>query len=103
LELIPEEIRKKLRKLGETDGVDLGKTRIPLKLFNPSGAGTWWLWEYDGEDTLFGICELFEKELGYASLSELKALRCPPFGLPLERDLFWDESKTAKDVLEGKV
>lgn len=34
----------------------------------------WHLMEYDGEDTYYGLAEIFEKELGYISKSELRDL-----------------------------
>lgn len=61
-----------------------------VKLFG-SGRWTWYVTEFDGEDTMFGYvlsglgqdCD----ELGYFSLAELESLSFPPFGLPIERDL----------------
>lgn len=42
----------------------------------------------DGDWHLFGKATLgFEWEWGYTLLSEIEALRFPPFGLPAERDL----------------
>ena len=66
------------------------KTEIAVvKYFNPSGAGTWYFSEYDDEEGLFyGLCEIHEAEHGYVDLKELRDLRCPPFGLPIERD-YW--------------
>lgn len=58
-----------------------------VKFFNPLGAGRWLFTELmeDG-DTLFGLCDLGEPELGYASLAEIEAVRLP-MGLGVERDL----------------
>jgi hypothetical protein len=61
-----------------------------VKLFNPSGLGTWYLSELNPEtNEAFGLCCLQEKELGYVSIDELKEIKCPPFGLPIERDKFF--------------
>ena len=58
-----------------------------LKLFNPLGAATWLATELgeDG-DTLFGLADLGFgcPELGYFSLSEIRAIRLP-YGLWIER------------------
>lgn len=65
--------------------------RVPvLKMFNPCGAATWLFSEMDG-DQLFGLCDLGmgTPELGYASLSEMMAIKLP-FGLKIERDLHFD-------------
>lgn len=61
-----------------------------VKLFNPTGAGTWYLSEYDPETrTAFGITNLgYGPELGYVSMEELCALR-GMFNLPIERDIHW--------------
>lgn len=61
-----------------------------IKLFNPTGAGTWYLSEYDAADRLaYGVADLgYGGELGYMSMEELVSFR-GRFGLPLERDLNW--------------
>ncbi|ATG41935.1 DUF2958 domain-containing protein [Phaeobacter piscinae] len=69
-----------------------------VKLFNPSGLGTWLLTELDPEcpDIAFGLCDLGHPELGSVSISELESVR-GPFGLGIERDRHW----TAKMTLNG--
>lgn len=60
-----------------------------VKFFNPIGAATWLFSELDADgDTLFGLCDLGFgcPELGFASLSEIAAVRLP-LGLGIERDL----------------
>ena len=59
-----------------------------VKFFNPGGMGTWLFSELDPEDsdTIFGLADLGEPELGYASLSEIASVRLR-FGLGIERDL----------------
>jgi len=60
-----------------------------VKLFNPTGIGTWYIAAYDpATREAFGAVDLYEFELGYFSLAELTAFR-GRFGLPLERDLHW--------------
>ncbi len=44
--------------------------------------------DHDG-DTLFGLADLGEPELGSFSLSELAAVRLP-FGMGIERDLLFE-------------
>ena len=70
-------------QLGTEDGI------ARVKLFNPTGIGTWYISEYDPETrTAFGLADLGEPELGYFDMQELTEFR-GRFGLPLERDLFW--------------
>ena len=70
-----------------------------VKLFG-GGACTWLLSQmYPNGDTLYGLCDIGHgtPEMGTVSLSELKALRFPPFGLGVERDLYF---KADKDLIE---
>lgn len=57
-----------------------------VRLFVPWGAGTWYVTEFDGADTCFGVVDLHETELGYFSLREFEHIRGPG-GLRIERDL----------------
>ena len=74
-----------------------------VKFFG-GGRWTWLATEYDGDDTFFGyvisglgaVCD----EFGYFSRSELEALRFPPFGLAIERDLHFTPC-TVRDYLGG--
>lgn len=60
-----------------------------IKLFNPTGAGTWYIAEYDETTrTAYGLADIQEAELGYISMQELVSYR-GRFGLPIERDLSW--------------
>jgi len=60
-----------------------------VKLFNPTGAGTWYLAAYDPATRIaFGAANIFEFELGDIGLAELVEFR-GRFGLPIERDLHW--------------
>lgn len=67
-----------------------------LKLFNPCGAATWLLSEYDADNQVFfGLCDLGigSPELGYVSLDELLEIKLP-FGLTIERDMSWEPEHT---------
>ncbi len=71
---------------------------VHIKLFAPSM--TWYLTEFsevapDGCPWLaFGYvrneAEPDYSEWGYVSIDELRDIHCPPFGLPIERDLYWE-------------
>ena len=67
-----------------------GKThyefKAVLKLFNPTGIGTWYLSELNPENNnAFGLCCLQEEEFGYVNLDELLGFK-GQFGLGIERD-----------------
>ena len=61
-----------------------------VKLFNPTGAGTWYLAGYDPQDRVaWGLADLgMEPEYGCIGMEELVEFR-GRFGLPIERDLHW--------------
>jgi hypothetical protein len=61
-----------------------------VKFFNPLGEGVWLATELDADgDTLFGLADLGEPELGSFSLAEIAAVRLP-FGLGIERDSLFE-------------
>jgi Protein of unknown function (DUF2958) len=75
---------------------------VVLKLFNPTGAGTWYLTEADlDEGVAFGYCVIHEGELGYVSLRELREYK-GVFGLGIERDEGFDGA-TLADVMVGRA
>ena len=64
-----------------------------VKLFNPTGIGTWYLSELDPYTNIaFGVCDLGCPELGSVSIDEIQSLELP-FGLTIERDKFFDSNK----------
>ena len=81
------------------------EVKVPVKLFSPVGAATWWLTEYDpDEDRAFGYCDLGHgcAELGYVSITELREVTLP-FGLCIERDIHWDPETTLEAVMAGEA
>lgn len=90
--------RARLPELGVQDG--LGDEAVAYVKFFGGGRWTWFVTEYDGDDTMFGLvvsglgpdCD----ELTYFELSALKALRFPPFGLPIERDRHFEPTTLGK-------
>jgi hypothetical protein len=70
-----------------------------VRLFNPTGAGTWWIAAYDADNMLaWGVAEIHEREVGSLSIRELVEFR-GRFGLPIERDLHY-RPMTIAAVLE---
>lgn len=90
MKLLTKEIEKKMPALYSQDGKG-DEAIVHVKFFNPCGAATWFLTEYDPEDRIFfGLCDLYGDggELGNVSLDELESVRLP-FGLKIERDIHW--------------
>jgi hypothetical protein len=83
-------------------GSDLENQMVVAKIFNPYGRGVWYLLNSDPEDPdyIWAIVDLFEPEMGSVSRSELQTVKVPPFGLGLERDIYFSP-KPAKEVFEG--
>ncbi len=96
MKLMTKELLEKLPKLGETENQ---KDPVALvKFFTPWSNWTWYVTEYDGEDTFFGLVHGFEEEFGYFSLKELQSLK-GPLGLGIERDLYW-QPKPISQILK---
>ena len=85
MKLLTQELLNKIPPLYAQDGKG-GQSIVYTKYFTPDSSWTWYITEYDGEDTFFGLVDGHCKELGYFSLSELEELT-GPMGLPIERDL----------------
>jgi hypothetical protein len=68
------------------------------KFFLCWGAWTSYVLEYDGEDTCFGIVinGSGEGEYGYFSLKELQSIKAGPFGISVERDMYFDPCKVGE-------
>ncbi len=101
--LITKEILKLLPPLYANEDKKPEETKVPLKLFNPVGRGTWYITEYSPEEDMgFGWCDLGEPELGYVSLAELRSVKLR-FGLTIERDAHWDPNTTLAQVQKGEA
>ena len=86
MKLLTKELRQKLPPLYSCE-----KCTDPIvhaKFFTPDSSWTWFVLEFDGEDTFFGYVVGLECELVYFSLEELESVR-GPLGLAVERDLYF--------------
>ena len=77
-----------------------------LKLFNPTGIGTWYLSELNpANNNAFGLCCLTEEEFGYINLDELLSFK-GQMGLGIERDRYFkpktfDECKQKENLMKA--
>ncbi len=92
--LLTKAIKKRFEKVGrqaeEKDPI------VICKFFNPAGVGTWYMTEYEPEEGLFFGFAHFEDgngEWGYSSQAEIESFRDQRFGLPIERDKWFDEQR----------
>jgi hypothetical protein len=84
--LLTPKLRKRLLANGRRRGLDHAPV---VKFFNPLGIGTWLATELDEDgDTLFGLADLGDPELGSFSLAEMEALELP-LGISIERDILF--------------
>lgn len=74
----------------------------PVVKFFGGSACTWLISEMDEDEIMFGLCDLGfgTPELGSVSYAELKDIRFPPFGLPVERDMHWTANKTLTEYAD---
>ena len=108
MKLLTKAIREKLLKNGRitADCLDAeeadGSTpdfKPVVKFFTPFSNCTWLLTELDScGDRAFGLCDLGMQspELGYVLISELESIK-GPFGLGVERDLYWTPRHTLSE------
>lgn len=86
MKLLTKELRKQLPALGATE--TQADPQVICKFFTPDSSWSWYMTEFDQDDTFFGLVVGFEIELGYISLSELETTT-GPLGLHVERDLYF--------------
>ena len=101
MQLLTKEIKAKLIKNHQKQAIASLKDKYiefkPVVKYFGGSSCTWLITEMlDDDDTLFALCDLGLgcPELGYVSLRELESLKFPPFGLGVERDLYFTASKT---------
>lgn len=93
MKLLTEELRKTIPPLYSTEHEEDPLVRV--NFFTPDSNWTWYVLEFDGEDTFFGLVEGFATELGYFSLSEMESAR-GPLGMSIERDLYFKPTPLSK-------
>ena len=89
MKILTKEVLDAFAKQGKTGNKSAKDIKIVLKLFNPTGAGTWYLYEKEDDDIYWGFVNLGDSEMsecGTVSMSELMAYR-GTFGLGIERDM----------------
>ena len=96
MELLTKDIKNKLPKLGETDGMGIEAT-VQVKFFTPWTGWTWYATEFDGKETFFGYVEGLDNEFGYFTLTELESVEGPA-GLKIERDIMFEPTKLKEIV-----
>jgi hypothetical protein len=69
-----------------------------VRLFNPTGSGTWFIAAYDPDTGIaWGGVDMQTRDIGSFSMTELVDFR-GRFGLPIERDLHYQGKTTMADL-----
>tara|TARA_R100001244_G_scaffold132136_1_gene107248 strand:- start:1031 stop:1345 length:315 start_codon:yes stop_codon:yes gene_type:complete len=93
MKLLTEKHIEQLRKNYEIRIKNDESSPAVVKLFNPCGAGTWYVSELAPDnDTAYGLAHITDNDFGMFSLKELESIKCPPFSLPIERDTSFPEN-----------
>ena len=99
MQLMTKELEKQLDKNAQLPEEE---RKVVVKYFTPDANATWWISERDPHDPdrLFGLCDLGLgfPELGYVLLSEVSTLK-GALGLPVERDLYWDQKQLLSETV----
>jgi hypothetical protein len=102
MKILTKEVLNAFAKQGKTGNKSAKDIKIVLKLFNPTGAGTWYLYEKEDDDIYWCFANLGDPEMaecGTVSMSELMAFK-GRFGLGIERDMhFTPLSRSLEDVI----
>ncbi len=103
MKLITKAIENAFAKQGDTSQKSMADIKIVMKLFNPMGAGTWYLYEHVEDDIYMCFANLGDPmcaERGTVSMTEIESVRLP-FGMSIERDMHFDPlSITLKEVYD---
>lgn len=105
MKIFTQAIQNAFKKQGKTGSKSMKDIRIICKLFNPGGAGTWYLYEQEDEDIFWAFVNLGDRECaecGTISMSELLAFR-GAWGLKIERDKFFEPFSMTLEEVYNKV
>ena len=105
MKIITKAIEQAFEKQGYTGDKETKDIKIVMKLFNPTGAGTWYLYEKEDEDIYWCFANLGDLEMaecGTVSMNELMAFR-GQFGLGIERDMHFEPLFMSLEEVMNKV
>lgn len=103
MKILTKAIEKAFAKQGKTGNKSMSEIKIVMKLFG-GGACSWYLYEKIDDDTYMAFVNMGDSQMaecGYVSMSEIMSIKFPPFGLGVERDMYFEPlSRTLKDVID---
>jgi hypothetical protein len=102
MKLMTKELEKKIPRINPEDASPIEERRVYAKYFHPMSSWTWYVLQYDPKDKIFfGWVKGDFPEYGSFGLPELEEVEVR--GLKIERDLYWDDTKTIGQVIRGDV
>ena len=101
MKLLTRSLILKFPPLESTDRINPEKIKIPCKFILPGTIWEWFPYEFNGEDTFFGLVKGDYTELGYFTLDELHQKK-GPFMAHVERDKFFSSCKLS-ELLEKRL
>ena len=105
MKILTKEVLKAFAKQGYCGNKQTKDIKIVMKLFNPTGAGTWYLYEKETDDIYWCFANLGDidcAECGTVSMSELMAFR-GMFNLGIERDMHFEPLSMSLEEVINKV
>jgi hypothetical protein len=105
MKILTKKIEKAFAKQGYTGDKSEKDIKIVMKLFNPCGGGTWYLYEKEDNDVYWGyvnLGDINDAECGTVSMNELMEYR-GRFGLGIERDKFFEPMSMSLEEVINKV
>lgn len=103
--ILTKKILEAFEKQGYTGDKETKDIKIVLKLFNPTGVGTWYLYEKEDDDIYWCFANLGDPktaECGTVSMLELLAYR-GRFGLGIERDTQFEPLSISLEEVINKI
>ena len=83
--LMTKDLQRKLPALYSNESKKPENVKVHAHYFTPFSNWDWYITEFDGKDTMFGLVKGHDVELGYVSLSELRNQ-----GMNIERDRYFN-------------
>ena len=101
MELLTDELKGCLPAIGSDPDTPMAKTRVHLRYFDPSSSWEWYVLEYDGDQTFFGLALTNHLAVaGQFTLEELQSITGPG-GDGVSRDPAF-ESVTVEELAESR-
>ena len=100
MKLFTKEILDRLPTNDESHDLGIDELTVHVKFFNPTGAGTWYIYSYSPDERIgYALCDLGYPELGAFSMDEIEGFR-GRFGLGIERDMHYSP-RPLREVMDA--